>query len=534
MSTKYNIHNRDNGSSSITISVGLFCVSTIWYLNTERKKRRTQKHLLLTNHVNSNTIDGSNNGIIGSRGYKALSPPIPYLKDFLHCLQNPCDPNYNNGGDPKGYIALCMAENKLVLDILAERLMQPGTASSAFSDSIVYCYNSFLGLPVARDAIAYFIAKRFYFDTTYDMTHHHHGGESNHDNHPNHHHSSITPEIALNHIKPNHIAIGSGCVSLLNHIFFILGESGDACLIPSPYYAAFKNDINMVADCIPFGFHMENMRTGPTEKDLEVGYQKAKARGLTPRFLLLTNPNNPLGVIYEPHIIKNAIKWARKHNIQTIVDEIYALSTHKKYNHGFQSVIKILNNQLGNDVYMLWALSKDFAASGLRVGVIYTQNELFMDALSNLNIFSGVSGPIQYVVSELLTDDHFVDAFLDESRLRIVNSYNICVHKLEEMVLPYTHADAGLFIYVDFSTLLPRKTFDYEVQLSTLFFTYAKLVLTPGQCQNEHLPGRFRICYTWISPEVLQIAMERLSCLVAKIRRLDWDDLNDRTLKGII
>jgi hypothetical protein len=35
----------------------------------------------------------------------------------------------------------------------------------------------------------------------------------------------------------------------------------------------------------------------------------------------------------------------------------------------------------------------------------------------------------------------------------------------------------------------------------------------------------FRICYAWVSPDVLLIGMERLSRLVAKIRRMDWDDI---------
>lgn len=45
--------------------------------------------------------------------------------------------------------------------------------------------------------------------------------------------------------------------------------------------------------------------------------------------LLLTNPNDPLGVVYQPHVISDAISWARSHNIHTVVDEIFALTVHK-------------------------------------------------------------------------------------------------------------------------------------------------------------------------------------------------------------
>ena len=45
--------------------------------------------------------------------------------------------------------------------------------------------------------------------------------------------------------------------------------------------------------------------------------------------LLLTNPNDPLGFIYKPSTVMNAISWARSKNIHTIMDEIFALTVHK-------------------------------------------------------------------------------------------------------------------------------------------------------------------------------------------------------------
>ena len=257
-------------------------------------------------------------------------------------------------------------------------------------------------------------------------------------------------------------------------------------------------------------------------------------QGLNPRFLLFTNPNNPLGVIYGREILLKAVTWARKRRVHSIFDEIYALSTHQKYDHGFESIIKILDNKLGDDVHFVWSLSKDFGASGLRLGIIYSQNETFLNGLSNLNIFSGVSHCIQMVASELLTDDDFVDLYLDESRARLRQSYIICVEKLEEMVLPFVPAEAGQFVYVDFSNLLPEKTMYWEQQLFRLLVDHCRLILTPGESQRERMPGMFRICYAWVTPDVLKIGMERLSRVVGKIRRMDWTDLNETSLAGVL
>lgn len=445
---------------------------------------------------------------IGTRGVAALPAPMSYLSSFFKCLQDPCDPQDN----PRGYIALCIAENKLATDLIAERLMQPGTATAAFSDSEVYCYSSFLGLPVARSAIAYFLAKRFLFPN--DPT--------------------VTPEQALQHVSPQNVAIGAGGASLLNYLFYILGEKGDCCLIPAPYYAAFESDMSAIAGCKAFPVHTANPVMGPSPQELDLAFIEAQSKGMRVKFLLLTNPNNPLAVIHSPDVVRNAIGWARKRGLHTIMDELYALSNHDKHGHKFESVIRILDNKLGDDVHFLWALSKDFGASGFRVGTLYTHNEQLLSALANLNIFSGVSHPIQMVTAEILTDDQFVDTFLDTSRVRLRHSYAICVSKLEEMVIPFVPAEAALFVYVDFSALLPQNDFEGEAMLRDLITDYAHVVLTPGESQRDSRPGMFRICYAWTPPEVLEIAMERLSRLVVKIRKMDWSDLNATSLESVL
>ena len=125
-------------------------------------------------------------------------------------------------------------------------------------------------------------------------------------------------------------------------------------------------DPQVMAHCVPVPLQMAHPALGPTVEDLDIGYLQAKSvrpccrflwpwtgfllalliwshqclvshltcildlqKGLRVKFLLITNPNNPLGVIYSPDVVKNIVTWARKRGIDTIVDEIFALSTFK-------------------------------------------------------------------------------------------------------------------------------------------------------------------------------------------------------------
>jgi aspartate/methionine/tyrosine aminotransferase len=43
-------------------------------------------------------------------------------------------------------------------------------------------------------------------------------------------------------VKPEHICVMSGCGAVLSAMFNLLGEAGDAVLIPAPYYPGFDFD----------------------------------------------------------------------------------------------------------------------------------------------------------------------------------------------------------------------------------------------------------------------------------------------------
>lgn len=202
-----------------------------------------------------------------------------------------------------------------------------------------------------------------------------------------------------------------------------------------------------------------------------------------------------------------------------------------RYNHIALTNIFLLRL---HKVHHIWALSKDFGASGFRIATLYSKNQRLLSSIANLNIFSGVSQPMQLVLQDVLKDDIFIYGFLENSRQRIRYSYELCVARLDEMVIPYVHAQAGIFVYADFSSLLPEQTFSGEARFSSLLLDAARIIMTPGLAQHDRKPGMFRICYAFVTPEVLDMALVRLDRIVGKIRRWHWDNLNAAELTDIL
>jgi aspartate/methionine/tyrosine aminotransferase len=200
-------------------------------------------------------------------------------------------------------------------------------------------------------------------------------------------------------IDPDKLIIGAGCNAVLENLLFSIADAGEGVLVPRPYYAAFEFDLKARADLtvLPVGLcqgsGLEAASYYPTPEALEASYSAALARGITPRALLLSSPNNPLGVCYPAETLRDVWAWSEsKPNLHLISDEIYAGSVYREGGAAGQPIFVSLatvaarqNRSLGPNAHLVWALSKDFALSGLRVGAVYTENEAIRTPMQKLN-----------------------------------------------------------------------------------------------------------------------------------------------------
>jgi hypothetical protein len=73
----------------------------------------------------------------------------------------------------------------------------------------------------------------------------------------------------------------------------------------------------------------------------------------------------------------------------------------------------------------MYGLSKDWCASGLRLGVLYTRNRRLHQSLDPISVFAGVSNFAQWAVAQALDDADWAAAFLRDNARLLEASYDV-------------------------------------------------------------------------------------------------------------
>ncbi|OQR88891.1 hypothetical protein THRCLA_10040 [Thraustotheca clavata] len=317
-------------------------------------------------------------------------------------------------------------------------------------------------------------------------------------------------------INPAHVCVSSGVGSLLAHLSSIFQDPGDGILLATPTYGALYNDFTVSAGA--------KVIDVPMTKDYELSvelfdaaYNQARSNNITPKSVVLLNPDNPLGVIRGRDLLIELSRWCEEKGLHFIVDEIYANSIHTPENsaYPFESAVAVLGNNesefttLPEHVHVLWGFSKDWATSGLRAGVIYSSNQDVYNALSNVLYFSGVSNYLLDGLATMLQDLPWCKQYLAENNALLHDAYASVAQVLESHNVPFVPASSGMFVWIDLRRCLSSPTWEAEQELMEIMFTHGKFVMTPGEAQHAPAPGYFRICFGYNTPKVVAHGLNR-------------------------
>jgi len=338
------------------------------------------------------------------------------------------------------------------------------------------------------------------------------------------------------------LIVGAGCNAVLENLCFALADAGDAVLIPTPYYAAFEFDLvaraalsveavtteayHPEADYDDSTAALDPVMYYPNRAALDAAYERASLKGNAPKILLLSHPMNPLGICYPAEVVQECIAWCRERQVHLISDEIYAGSVYGGDDAKFDSALKLADNEgsLGPYVHWVYALSKDFCLSGLRVGAAYSENPEIRMPLQKLNDLCQISSQTQlwtaFTMERRLQDEtsssssseKWVTAFRRENHKRLKARCTAVSAVLDQYQIPYLRPTAGLFLWMDLSQFLPvgGTPSQRERALYLELVNEFGLLLTPGDSMRNERPGFFRCVFTAASEDEFAIALERL------------------------
>lgn len=337
-------------------------------------------------------------------------------------------------------------------------------------------------------------------------------------------------------VDPDDLCISAGCGAILDNLFLTITSPGDGVLIPAPYYPAFDNDLRVRNGTRALPVNGDSADALPTPSQLESAIAKAATEGCEVKALLLTNPSNPLGIVYSRAELTAAMTWALDKGLHVVVDEVYASSvfataaaqsSSSSSSSSFVSSLALEASlpaaskcKCETRLHLVYGLSKDFCASGYRVGVLRTRNKAIIRAMDNVAYFCTVPGPMQYAVAEMLEDKDWVDGYLELNAKNLAESHATLSGALADAGVPVVAATAGMFVWIDLGKWLKERTFEEESRLWTACFENpkCKLVMTPGRDCKHDVPGCFRMCFAAVKREALPVAAKRLAAMLSEFK----------------
>lgn len=329
----------------------------------------------------------------------------------------------------------------------------------------------------------------------------------------------------MKRIDAEHICITNGVSSAVEHLSNLLADPGDVFLLGQPYFGGFLNSIGLRTgtQVVPVSFGDVDPLSKAAVEVYETAIKTSIARSQKVAGLVLCNPHNPLGRCYPKETLKGLMQLCGKYNVHFISDEIYAMSVFNPNElksevpshgscEGFTSLCAIEPSDLIDPslVHIVYGLSKDFGANGLRIGCIISQNNAKLhQALVPPIVYSYASSISELIAAKVLGNDQFTDWYIAENRLRLKQRYTEVVRWADYHQVEYRKdVQAAFFLWVNFGAVFRRTkmgeamlqanesdSMDLDNLIQQALLAGKVFLISGSNCGHDS-PGWFRIVFS--------------------------------------
>jgi alanine-synthesizing transaminase len=206
-----------------------------------------------------------------------------------------------------------------------------------------------------------------------------------------------TQQIGISNVAIEDIFIGNGVSELIVMCMQALLNSGDEVLVPSPDYPLWTTAISLSGGTPVHYICDEESDWNPDIEDM-----RRKITSKT-KAIVLINPNNPTGAVYERDVLESIVELAAENNLMVLSDEIYDKILYDGHKH---IPIATLNDDV---FYMTFGgLSKNYRAAGFRGGWVIpsgakSRAKSFLEGLTLLaSMRLCANAPTQYAIQTAL------------------------------------------------------------------------------------------------------------------------------------
>ncbi len=214
-------------------------------------------------------------------------------------------------------------------------------------------------------------------------------------------------KIGVADVDVDDIFLGNGVSELIVMAMQGLLDDGDEILIPSPDYPLWSAAVRLSGGT---PVHYRCDEGSDWQPDINDIRKKTSRRT---RGIVIINPNNPTGAVYERQALTDVLGWARQKDLVLFSDEIYSKIVYDDAEH-------IPLGSLSQDVLTLTfnGLSKAYRVAGFRMGwmVISGPKHRAQDYLEGLNILASMrlcaNVPAQHAIQTALGGHQSIDDYL--------------------------------------------------------------------------------------------------------------------------
>ena len=315
----------------------------------------------------------------------------------------------------------------------------------------------------------------------------------------------------FSNLSIDNIFIGNGVSELIQMATQALLNSQDEVLIPAPDYPLWTASVKLAGGNPVHYLCDEEQDWFPDINDI-----KSKITSNT-KAIVLINPNNPTGAVYDKALLNDLLGLAREHNLLVFSDEIYEKIIYD--NTPYTSIASLCDDV---PIITFNGLAKTYRAAGLRMGWMVLSGKVSLldeymqglEMLASMRLCANV--PSQYAIQQALGGVQSIDDLILPGG-RLYQQRNMTYEGLNAIDgVSCVKPKGALYAFAKFD----RKRFnvDDDEKLILDLLKQERTLLVHGRAFNWPDPDHFRLVFL-PHPDQLTPAIEGIQRFFANYQQ---------------